>query len=146
MIPTFDPNENLPPGVHFCYWNEFKERFGYTRKRSLMIQNMELIMAELKNAGCRTFYLNGSFVTSEPSPNDFDACWDSDDVDIKYLRKNAPLILKFNDSAAQKVKYRGEIYPSDQPVDDTISIEFFQRDRKQNRKGIIVINLLECSP
>ena len=64
MIPTFEPNGNLPPGVHFCYWNEFKERFGYTRKRTLMIQNMELIMTELKNAGCRTFYLNGSFVTS----------------------------------------------------------------------------------
>jgi hypothetical protein len=102
--------------------------------------------AELKNAGCRIFYINGSFVTSEPSPNDFDACWDNDDVDMEYLKENAPLILRFSDSAAQKAKYRGEIYPSDQPVDDTISIEFFQRDRKQNRKGIIAINLLEWSP
>jgi hypothetical protein len=44
MIPNFEPNGNLPPGVHFCYWDEFKERFGYTRKRSAMIQNMELII------------------------------------------------------------------------------------------------------
>ncbi len=30
MIPDFDENGNLPPGVHFCDWSEFKERFGYT--------------------------------------------------------------------------------------------------------------------
>jgi len=144
MIPDFDNNGNLPPGVHLCDWNEFKDRFGYTRNRRQMIQGMEVVMKELKAAGCRTFYINGSFVTSDRSPNDFDACWDRDDVNIEYLRKNAPLILKFYDSAAQKAKYKGEIYQSDQPVDEsTISIEFFQRDREQNRKGIIAINLLE---
>ncbi|WP_347566437.1 hypothetical protein [Scytonema sp. UIC 10036] len=64
-------------------------------------------MAELKTAGCRVFYVNGSFVTNEPKPRDFDCCWDRDDVNIEYLRQNAPLILKFYDSAAQKAKYRG---------------------------------------
>ncbi len=39
------------------------------------------------------------------------------------------------------------IYPSDQPVDeDTVSIEFFQLDRRQNKKGIIGINLMEWLP
>jgi hypothetical protein len=33
MIPDFDENGNLPPGVHFCSWDEFNERFGYTRNR-----------------------------------------------------------------------------------------------------------------
>ncbi|MEH1779831.1 MAG: hypothetical protein V7K67_33775 [Nostoc sp.] len=147
MIPEFDENGNLPPGLHFGDWKEFKERFGYTDKRMQMIHGIEAVMAELKTAGCRTFYINGSFVTSEPKPRDFDCCWDKDDVDINYLRQNAPLILKFYDSTAQKARYRGEIYPSDQPVDEsTISIEFFQRDRKQNRKGIVAINLLEWEP
>ncbi|GAA6621995.1 DUF6932 family protein [Scytonema sp. NUACC26] len=144
MIPDFDENGNLPPGIHFCNWNEFKKRFGYTRNRKQMIQGMEIVMTDLKAAGCRTFYINGSFVTNEPLSNDFDACWDRDDVDIEYLREKSPLILKFYDSTAQKAKYKGEIYQSDRPVDEsTISIEFFQRDREQNRKGIIAINLLE---
>ncbi|MEC4817697.1 MAG: hypothetical protein SAK29_31155 [Scytonema sp. PMC 1069.18] len=144
MIPNFDDNGNLPQGVHFCSWDEFKERFGYTSNRRQMIRGLEEVMTQLKAAGCRTFYINGSFVTSEPSPNDFDCCWDQDDVDIDYLRKSAPLILNFYDSKAQKAKYRGEIYPSDQPVDeDTVSIEFFQQDRRQNKKGIIGINLRE---
>jgi hypothetical protein len=121
--------------------------FGYTPKRAQMILGMEDAMASLKAAGCRTFYINGSFVTSKLDPRDFDCCWDRDDTDIDYLRKTAPIILKFHDSAAQKNKYKGEIYPSEQSVDEsTMSIEFFQRDRDQNRKGIIAINLLEWEP
>ena len=104
-------------------------------------------MKHLKAAGCRTIYINGSFVTQEPRPNDFDACWDPDDVDIDYLRKNAPIVLKYYDSPAQKAKYGGEIYQSDQPVDDSIiSIELFQRDRDLNCKGIIAIDLLTWEP
>lgn len=140
MIPEFDANGNLPPGVLFCYWDEFKERFGYTFERSNLILGMEEVMRFLKSAGCRTCYINGSFVTIEEFPNDFDMCWDVDDTDIEYLRSKAPLILNFPKSAAQKARYGGEIYPSDQPIDDTFSIDFFQRDRRQNKKGIIAIN------
>lgn len=147
MIPDFSENGNLPPGIHYCYWDEFREKFGYTRDRRKMIESMEDIMRQLKAAGCRTFYINGSFVTSNQFPNDFDCCWDRDDVNINYLRINAPLILKFYDSPAQKAKYGGEIYQSDQPVDEsTNSIEFFQRDRELNKKGIIAIDLGEWEP
>jgi hypothetical protein len=104
MIPDFDENGNLPPGVHFCSWDEFNEKFGYTRNRRQVIQGMDAVMSELKTAGCKVFYINGSFVTSEPSPRDFDACWDRDAVDIEYLQQNAPLILNFYQSKAQKSK------------------------------------------
>ncbi len=104
-------------------------------------------MEQLKAAGCRTIYINGSFVSDKENPGDFDACWDRDDVDIDYLRNNVPTLLKFYDSVAQKAKYRGEIFPSDQPVNEgTISIDFFQRDREQNPKGIIAIDLLRWEP
>lgn len=147
MIPEFDANGNLPPGVHFCYWSEFKERFGYNRRRRTLISGIEEVITFLKAAGCRTVYLNGSFVTIKEKPNDFDMCWDRDDTDIEYLRKNAPTILKFYNSAAQKYKYGGEIYQSDEPVNESeTSIEFFQSDREYNRKGIIAINIIEWEP
>lgn len=51
MIPEFDENGNLPPGVHFCdNWEDFKERFGYTPKRAQMILGMEDAIASLKAA------------------------------------------------------------------------------------------------
>jgi hypothetical protein len=147
MIPEFDENGNLPPGVYFCDWDELKQRFGYNIRRRNLINGIEEVLTFLKAARCRTAYLNGSFVTSKSNPQDFDMCWDSDDVDIDYLRKNARLLLSFYNSTAQKARYGGEIYPSDQPVDESIiSIEFFQRDRQQNRKGIIAINLWEWEP
>lgn len=89
MIPAFDENGNLPPGIHFCEWEEFKERFATNSSRQRMIDGLELAMIPLKAAGCRTIYIDGSFVTSEPSPGDFDACYDNDIVDIDYLRINS---------------------------------------------------------
>lgn len=147
-IPPFDENGNLPPGIHWADWSDFKQRFGTNLKRIGLIRGIEAVMEQLKAAGCRTIYINGSFVTNKPDPNDFDACWDrEDDVDIDYLRKNAPIVLKYYDSPAQKAKYGGEIYPSDQPVNDSIiSIDLFQRDRDLNRKGIIAIDLLRWEP
>jgi hypothetical protein len=147
MIPEFETSGNLPPGVHFCSWEEFNERFGYNRRRRTLIDGIEEVLTHLKAAGCRTAYLNGSFVTVKETPRDFDMCWDRDDTNIEYLRKNAPLILTFYDSAAQKSRYGGEIYQSDEPVNDSeTSIEFFQTDRRYNRKGIIGINLQEWEP
>ncbi|MDJ0617135.1 MAG: hypothetical protein QNJ63_10380 [Calothrix sp. MO_192.B10] len=144
MIPEFDENGNLPPGVHFCEWEEFTERFGTTERRLYLIQGLRMAMEQLKAAGCRTIYINGSFVTIKSNPRDFDACWDSEEVDINYLRINAPRLLNRFDTQAQKSQYKGELFCSDDPVGDNglNSFEFFQHDREQNRKGIIAIDLV----
>ena len=57
---------------------------------------------------------------------------------------HAPRLLNHYDRAGQKAKYRGELFPSDQPIGNygMDSFELFQRDRKQNRKGIIAIDLV----
>lgn len=143
MIPEFDENGNLPPGVHFCDWQEFVERFGTNDTRRRMIAGLQLAITQLKAAGCRTIYINGSFVTIKPNPQDFDACYDNETVDIDYLRINAPRLLNHYDRAGQKAKYRGEIFPSQQPIGNygINSFELFQRDRQQNVKGIIAIDL-----
>lgn len=148
MIPEFDENGNLPPGVHWCEWEEFKERFGTNSTRRRMIDGLELALAQLKAANCRTIYINGSFVTSKPKPGDFDACWEPEDVDYDYLRKNAPKLVNNLDRSAQKSQYKGEIFRSDQLVGDygLTSLDFFLRDRELNPKGIIAIDLLSWEP
>ena len=69
------------------------------------MRGLRMAMEQLKAGGCRTIYINGSFVTIKPDPGDFDACWDSEDVDYDYLRKNAPRLLNHLDRSAQKSKY-----------------------------------------
>ena len=57
-------------------------------------------LEDLKNAGCRTAYVDGSFVTIKAIPNDYDACWDEDGVDPVLLD---PVLLTFGAGrAAQK--------------------------------------------
>ncbi len=148
MIPEFDSNGNLPPGVHFCTWEEFVERFGTTELRLRLMQGLKMAMEQLWKAGCRTIYINGSFVTSKEDPGDFDACYDDETVDIDYLRTYAPKLLNHYDRTGQKAKYKGEIFPSNQPVGDynLNSFEFFQRDRLRNKKGIIAIDLVRWEP
>ncbi|BAZ15217.1 hypothetical protein NIES4071_70890 [Calothrix sp. NIES-4071] len=144
MIPNFDENGNLPPGVHFCEWEEFVERFGNSDRRLYLIQGLQTAMEQLQAAGCRTIFIDGSFVTIKVNPIDFDACYDDETIDRDYLRINAPRLLNHYDRAGQKARYRGEIFPSNQPVGNygENSFEFFQRDRKLKKKGIIAIDLL----
>ena len=70
MIPEFDENGNLPPGVYWAEWEEFKDRFGITPLRTRMIDGLQMAMEQLKAAGCRTIYINGSFITSKLAPQD----------------------------------------------------------------------------
>lgn len=150
MISDFDDNGNLPPGVHFCEWEEFQEKFGTNLTRRRMIDGLELAMTQLKLAGCPTIFIDGSFVTSKQRPGDFDACWEDNGVDINYLESIAPTLFNFAlRRAEQKTKYKGEIFPSNYPANDysTTYIDFFQFDTRTNtRKGIIAVDLQRWKP
>ena len=148
MIPDFDENGNLPPGVHICEWEEFQDRFGYNRRRKVLIEGLEMAMLSLQAAGCRVIYINGSFTTSKSDPVDFDGCYDKETVDTDYLRVNAPRLFNHYDRAGMKSRYKGELFPSDQPVGNygENSFEFFQSDRRKRKKGIIAIDLMRWEP
>ena len=146
MIPEFDENGNLLLGIHWATWEEFVDRFGTRPRRLRMIEGLKTAMEQLQSAGCQTIYIDGSFVTNKPNPGDFDACWDSDGVDINYLESIAPTLYKFAQKRAeQKAMYRGEIFPSNYPANSygTTYLDFFQFDtRTDAHKGIIAIDLL----
>ena len=60
------------------------------------------MLENLKAAGCRTVYVDGSFVTSKELPNDYDACWEEAGVDPETLD---PVLLTFDAGrATQKAK------------------------------------------
>jgi hypothetical protein len=55
-----------------------------------------------------------------------------------------PELLTFSDGrAAQKARYGGELYPAEWPADadGRTYLDFFQRDRSTQQKGIIAIDL-----
>jgi hypothetical protein len=142
MIPPLDATGNLPPGIHWATWSELVERFGTSPRRIELLDGLKRVLQSLADAGCRTLYVDGSFVTSKEVPGDFDACWDPVGVDGERLD---PVLLDFADRrAAQKAKYGGELFPSlvfADPAGNTF-LEFFQIDKRTGEaKGIIAIDL-----
>lgn len=145
MIPSFTVDGQLPAGIHVCTWEEFVARFGITSHRLTLIAGLKVAMHQLCNSGCSTIYVDGSFVTQKPVPGDFDACWDANGVDLERLQAVAPALLQFDAKrAAQKAAYGGEFFPAGWPADQTgtLFLDFFQKDREGNPKGIIAIDLV----
>jgi hypothetical protein len=144
MLPAFDSEGNLPPGIHICTWEEFVARFGITPHRLNLIAGLKIAIMQLREAGCSTIYVDGSFVTRKLIPGDFDACWDTNGVDVNKLIMIAPTLLKFDAKrASQKAEYGGELFPAELTADASGNrfLEFFQIDRNGNPKGLIAINL-----
>jgi len=132
----------LPPGIHFATLAEVEARFVSNPTRRVQFRGFVAALTNLRGAGCRRAFLDGSFVTAKPRPGDFDACWDPTDVNPAVLD---PVLLNFeNNRAAQKAKYHGELFPSTIPADltGTIFVEFFQVDRFTGApKGVVAIDL-----
>ncbi len=143
MIPAFDENNNLPPGIYEATWQEICDRYGYTVYRRKLLEGLKEGLQNLKSVGCQIVYLDGSFITAKERPGDFDVCYKDDDVFFDSLWFNFPTLYKFGGDA-QKAKYRGEFFPATSYAKAKITIlDFFQKDRDNNQKGIIQINLLE---
>ena len=142
MIPQFDADGLLPPEIHWATWDEFVNRFGINPRRRQIMVGLRAALDNLKTAGCKTVYLDGSFVTRKEVPNDFDACWEEPGVDPAVLD---PVLLTFDPGrVTQKKKYLGELFPASAIAngDGFSFLEFFQTDREAGRpKGIVAIDL-----
>tara|TARA_R110002096_G_scaffold22121_2_gene71373 strand:- start:608 stop:1087 length:480 start_codon:yes stop_codon:yes gene_type:complete len=147
MIPAHididgSPWSILPAGIHVATLADVEARFASNHRRRAQFRGVVAALTNLRSAGCRRVFLDGSFVTAKPRPGDFDACWDPTGVNPALLD---PVLLTFeNNRAAQKAKYHGELFPSTVPADraGTIFVEFFQVDRFTGAvKGIVAIDL-----
>lgn len=144
MIPPVNAGDNLPPGIHDATWQEIVDRFARAGRRQQLIDGLQAAIEALRRAGCRTVYIDGSFVTAKDSPGDFDACWDVEGVDPTGLD---PVLLTFDmGRRTQKATYGGELFPAQVPADEagTVFLDFFQLDKRTGQsKGIIRLRLGE---
>ena len=147
MVPPFDQTGNLPPGIYWVTWKELVSAFGFTPRRVRLLNGLKAALALLKTAGCRSVYIDGSFVTAKPQPGDFDACWAIEGVDPNALD---PVFLDFSRArAAQKARFLGEFFPADLPegIIGKTFLEFFQTDKNTGAaKGIVALNLRRWRP
>jgi len=143
MIPPFDPDTGrLPEGVHDSSWEEVVQRFGWNPRRRRLLDGLAEASGLLAEVGCKRLWLNGSFVTAKDEPGDFDACWDTDSVDLDAID---PVLLDLSPRRAQqKRRFGGELFTNIiESGSGLLFTEFFQNDLDAGRKGIVVIDLGE---
>jgi hypothetical protein len=142
MIPEWSTNGDLPPGVHFATWREIEDRLRFNPLRQRLLAGFRRACQELRKAGCRLVYVDGSFVTRKEHPGDFDACWDVQNVDADKLDA---VFFDFSRSrAAQKQRFLGEFFPAQLPEGATgrAFVDFFQVNKLSGEpKGILAIRL-----
>ena len=73
MIPPFDDNGYLPPGIHACSLEEIAGRFGHgSPEREVEMKELREFIKWCETAGVIRVVVNGSFATSKVSPVDVD--------------------------------------------------------------------------
>ena len=76
MIPEFDSDGELPPGVHVATLDEVRQRFGIfsltNRRPQLFTKLSELVEVARVSGIVDRLIIAGSFVTAKAAPNDVD--------------------------------------------------------------------------
>lgn len=73
MIPPFNDNGHLPPGIHPASLAEIDARFGTgSEVRRVQMESVRWMVELAVRAGVQRIVLNGSFVTDIIEPNDVD--------------------------------------------------------------------------
>jgi hypothetical protein len=71
MIPPFEDNGYLPPGIHPGTLEEVEARFGCDSDvRRAQVQSLRWLVEIVRRAGIARVILDGSFVTDAIEPND----------------------------------------------------------------------------
>lgn len=73
MIPAFDREGYLPPGIHLATLEEIDATFGHDSElRRVQMESVRWLVELARRAGVQRVVVNGSFVTDKLEPNDVD--------------------------------------------------------------------------
>jgi len=55
MLPDFDRDGNLPPGVHEAQWDEIVRRFGWTSRRRKLLEGLKVALGRFAKPDVNRF-------------------------------------------------------------------------------------------
>ncbi|ETW96415.1 MAG: hypothetical protein ETSY2_46435 [Candidatus Entotheonella gemina] len=144
MIPPFDSDGHLPPGLHLSDWIEFHERFcifTHSDCRLQLCHQIERMIEEARASNIvERLIFGGSFVTSKSEPNDFDCVIVlSPGIDYERLQ---PFQRWVADTREASRRYRGDVFVA-RANQETLSIylDFFARNRDGKQVGLIEVTI-----
>jgi hypothetical protein len=142
-MSLFLPNGNLKPGIHPMALDDFENLYGYNGHRRKLITGLKKDLGCFNEFGCNHLYVDGSFVTSKTFPSDIDLCWDPAFLNYQKMIIKYPVFFNYDyERAMQKAVYGCEFLPMTVVAKppSTLYIDFFQKDKYDNPKGIVKLN------
>jgi len=142
MIPAFDHTGNLPEGIYEATLGEFEKRFAHTVWRKKLFDRMLVLINDLRTIGCRTLFVDGSYVTNTRIPHDYDACWDNRSIDTGKFQQYPG--LNPQNRAVQKRLYYNGCFPAfiRETRSGMLFIDFSQTDKESKmKKGIVKLEI-----
>ncbi len=141
-IPDFMQNGALPPGVHTATLEEVEERFagpGSSYRRRERMRDLKLVVDQLLDLGVSHIWIDGSFVTSKPRPQDVDVvCRPTTDP------RGWPNLFRPGAERLLKQRHHVQLFRHPKVVTDRgypqAIEEFFQMDRDDRPKGIVLLD------
>ena len=141
-IPDFRPDGYLPEGLFPATLAEITFRFGTaSRRRRLLILRLRRWVELARSTGVTRMFVDGSFVTSKPNPNDTDAVvMLSADFRDQILNQNSDA-LELEDMLL--TRQPEELFGAEDQNDWYEWVEFFSRTREldDRRKGLVELVL-----
>lgn len=141
-IPDFRPDGYLPEGLHLASEAELTFRFGAAnRQRRRLVLRVRRWIELAKAIQAPQLFIDGSFVTAKPEPNDVDA--------VVFLPNNFERQLRAERDEAIELEQMlltrrpEEIFGAEDEADWKAWVEFFSRTREADgrRKGVVEIEL-----
>jgi len=131
MIPAFDDEGYLPPGIHLATVQEISAPFGRESElRRVQMESLLWLVELARRAGAQRIVVNGSFVTDKLEPNDVDC--------VLLVEEGFP-----RDEAAEAELLRGLPFVNMELVDQEAFEQFtektFSTDRDLVPKGMIEV-------
>lgn len=133
MIPRFEDNGYLPPGIHRATLDEVEARFGHASElRRVQMQSVRWLFDLARQAGIVRLILNGSFVIDIDEPNDVDC--------VLLLGPDATRDLAAETELAEGLPFLQIDLVQQQDFDIMVQT-VFASDRKLVPKGMIEVKL-----
>ena len=144
LLPEFTSEGDLPVGVHFADWTEFRSRFGTpTPRRLWLFGRLESLVAHAASTGkLRRIFVWGSFVTTKPSHKDVDVLFImSQDFEVGEI---APFCQAVFGSTRARLLFESDVFWARESIGpETLALwlETYQTSRAFRKRGIVDLEL-----
>ena len=140
-LPEFNELGDLPPGVHLADLAEVLSSFGEsTTARKIVGQRLlRVYNAAVGTGHLARFIIYGSFVTTEPEPNDVDVFLVMDEAfEIDQCDSTARILFDHHEADSH---FGASVFWMMRPVfrGEQAAVEFWQTKRNLSLRGIVEI-------